>query len=39
MGIFSIFKSCGQVVNFYNEEIQKQIETVLGQPSDTVLHS
>ena len=39
MGVFSIFKSDGQVVNFYDKEIQKHIETVLGQHSDTVLHS
>jgi hypothetical protein len=39
MGIFSVFKSCGQVVSFYDEEIQKQIEVILGQHSDTVLHS
>lgn len=39
MGIFSILKSNGQKIDFYNDEIQEQIENVLGKHFDTVLHS
>jgi len=37
--IFSTFKSDEQIVNFYDEEIQKHIEAILGKSSDNVLHS
>ena len=39
MGLLSFLKSSGQKLDFYSDEIQKQINSILGQHSDTVLHS
>ena len=39
MGIFSFLNSKGQKIDFYNDEIQREIENVLGEHDDTVLHS
>ena len=39
MGLLSFLKSSGQNFDFNSDEIQKQICSILGQHSDTVLHS
>ena len=39
MGIFSIFKSNKQQIDFYSDKIQNEIKNILGKHSDTVLHS
>jgi hypothetical protein len=39
MGIMSFFKTIGQEINFYSKPIQKEIIKILGENSETVLHS